>query len=129
VQTYTAAKNAEIKEAEERRERCRHECHEAHAEVARAEDDAREIHARIDVVAAREREQAVALARAEADRIVRNAEGELERQRIAARDRLRIEFIEKALAKARDEATRRVDDAANIRLVDATVNDLTRRRG
>src|SRR5665213_2532780 len=44
--------------------------------------------------------------------------------RYAARDRLRVEFIEKALAKARAEAPARVDDTTNRRLVETTLADL-----
>ena len=57
---------------------------------------------------------------------MRNAEGELERARLAARDRLRIELIEKALRKARAQASGRVSDAVNTALVETTVADLTR---
>ena len=124
IATYTANKNAEIREQEQRRERMRHDVGEAQGEVSRAEDDVREIRARAEVARTREREAALASAQAEAGRIVRNAEGELERARLAARDRLRIEFIEKALAQARTQAAQRIDDAANVKLVEATVNDL-----
>jgi F0F1-type ATP synthase membrane subunit b/b' len=129
VRKYTAAKNAEIREAESHRERMRADYAAAQAERERAESDAREIRNRLQVLVKREREHATALARAEAERMVRNAHGELERQRLAARDRLRVEFIEKALAKAREDAAQRVDGSTNERLVAATVNDLTRGRG
>ena len=126
IATYTANKNAEIREQEQRRERMRGDVGEAKAELGRADDDVREIRARREIAQAREHEAAIAAARAEADRIVRNAEGELERARLAARDRLRIEFIEKALRQARAEAQARVDDATNLRLVEATVNDVAK---
>lgn len=126
VKSYTASKNAEIRESEERRERMRRDLAAAQAEVSTAEADAGEIRARIDVVANRERTQSLENAKAEAERIVRNAEGELNRARMSARDRLRIEFIEKALLKARAEAASRVDASTNARLVNATVDDLAK---
>ncbi|MBV9440874.1 MAG: hypothetical protein JOZ24_12860 [Candidatus Eremiobacteraeota bacterium] len=128
VKAYQAAKNAELQEAEAHREQMRADLARAQAEVERADQDCKEIRARVGVVVRRERNAAEAAAGAESERIVRNAEGELERSRIAARDRLRIEFIEKALAKARQQAAGRVGDAENARLVGRTVDDLTRGR-
>lgn len=124
VKAYQASKNAELAEAEARRERLRADLAAARAEVERAEADAKEIRARALADAKREHEHLLLLAGADAERIGRNAEGELERARIAARDRLRIELIDKALAKARLEAPARVDPATNERLVRRTVNDL-----
>ena len=129
VKAYQAAKNAELADAEARREHIRADVAAARAEVERADADCREITSRVDVVNDREREKSLADAHAEAERIVRNAEGELERARIAARDRLRIEFIEKALAKARDEAAGRVGEDANRTLIAGTVDDLVRGQG
>jgi hypothetical protein len=57
--------------------------------------------------------------------LVANARGELERGRIAGRDRLRIEFIEQALNRARELAAQQLSDAGNARLVAKTVDDLT----
>ena len=129
VKAYQAAKNAELADAEARREHIRADVAAARAEVERADEDCREILSRVDLVVHRERDKAIEEARADAERIVRNAEGELERARLAARDRLRIELIEKALAKARAEAPARVGDAANTRLVRVTVEDLVRGKG
>ena len=126
VKAYQAAKNAELAEAEARRERMRAAAADAQAEISRADADAAEIRARVASATARDREHALEEAKHEAQRIVHNAEGELDRARLAAGDRLRIEFIEKALAKARAEAPRRIDDAANQRLVKSTVDDLAK---
>jgi F0F1-type ATP synthase membrane subunit b/b' len=128
VKAYQAAKNAEIAEAESRRERMRAAVAEARGEVERADADARTIQQRIASTVEAEHARILADAKAEVDRIVRNAEGELDRARLAARDRLRIEFIEKALAKARVEARGRIDAAIDERLVSKTVEDLTRGR-
>jgi F0F1-type ATP synthase membrane subunit b/b' len=120
------ARNAEIVDAENRLARMKAAADKARAEVETADRDAAEIRGRVKRVAAREHEHALAEANAEGDRLLRNAEGELERARLVARDRLRIEFIEKALARARAEAPRRVDDALNRALVNRTVDDLVR---
>ncbi len=59
--------------------------------------------------------------------MVRNAEGELERARLAARDRLRIELIEKALlAGPRRRPPAGSTTRTNTRLVNETVDDLSR---
>jgi F0F1-type ATP synthase membrane subunit b/b' len=129
VKAYQAAKNAELAEAEARRERMRAECAEAHAAIEGADADAQMIRERAASAAEHERAKTLEEAQAEAERIVRNAEGELERARLAARDRLRIEFIEKALAKARAEAPQRVGDSVDKQLVNETVGDLTRGKG
>ena len=129
VKAYQQSKNAELAEAELRREHIRADVAAARAEVERADAECREITARSLTAAQHDRERAIAEAKADAERIVRNAEGELERARLAASDRLRIEFIEKALAKAREEAPARVSDAANGKLVDETVQNLVRGKG
>ena len=129
VKAYQASKNAELADTEARREHIRADVVAARAEVERADEDCREIASRVGLVVKREHEKSLAEAHTEADRIVRNAEGELERVRLAARDRLRIEFIEKALETARAEAAGRVSEAANRALVAGTVDDLVRGRG
>jgi len=120
------ARNAEIVEAENRLARMKAAADKARAEVETADRDAAEIRGRVERVAGREREHALAEANAEGNRLLRNAEGELERGRFVARDRLRVEFIEKALARARTEAVSRVDDALNRALVNRTVDDFAR---
>ncbi|HTJ27824.1 MAG TPA: ATP synthase F0 subunit B [Candidatus Limnocylindria bacterium] len=129
VKANQDARNAEIAEAEARRERINAELAQARGELTRADEDAVEIRARVAVAENREREKLLADARHEGERLIQNAQGELERARLAARDRLRIEMIEKALVKARGEAARRVDAATETRLVEATLDDLTRGRG
>jgi F0F1-type ATP synthase membrane subunit b/b' len=120
------ARNAEIVDAEKRLARMRADAAKARVEVEVADRDAAEILSRVERIAARDRAHVLAAANAEGDRLVRNAEGELERARLVARDRLRIEFIEKALAQARAEAPARVDAAMNSELVRRTVDDLAR---
>jgi F0F1-type ATP synthase membrane subunit b/b' len=129
VKGYQAAKNAELAEAEARREHIRADVAAARAEVERADAECREIAARSLTTVEHDNVKALEEAKADAERIVRNAEGELERARLAARDRLRIEFIEKALAQAREQASGRVSDATNAKLVDETVQNLVRGKG
>ena len=129
VKAYTAAKNAELAEAESRREHMRADVAAARGEIETAEADAKMMAERAQLAVQRDRAKAIDDAQHEAERIVRNAEGELDRARMAARDRLRVEFIEKALAKARADATARVTDAANATLVRAVVDDLVRGKG
>lgn len=129
VKANEQARNAEVAEAEKRLARMRAGCESARTEVATAESDAAEIRGRVDRVVARDREHTLAEANAEGNRLIHNAEGELARARLVARDRMRIEFIEKALARARAEAPARVDAALNGQLVERTVDDLARGRG
>ena len=71
-------------------------------------------------------EAAVAEAKEAGERALQNARGEYDRAIAAARERLRIELLDKALDRAREEASRRVDAAANERLVNGFVNSLER---
>src|ERR1700716_681421 len=126
VDANEKARNAQLADAEARRTRLQTEAAHARGEIEAADRDAAEIRNRVARVIERDHAHAVDEAKAEGERLVRNAEGELERARLAARDRLRIELIEKALAKARAQAAGRVSDAVNTALVNATVNDLAR---
>ncbi|HTW84693.1 MAG TPA: ATP synthase F0 subunit B [Candidatus Sulfotelmatobacter sp.] len=128
LSSYQAAKNDELAEAEKHREEMKRAVAEARAEIERADEDAREIRSRVESVAQRERAHALEQAKAEAERILRNADHELERARMQARDRLRVEFIEKALVKASAQAGSRIDTATDNRLVEATVSDLAARK-
>jgi F-type H+-transporting ATPase subunit b len=126
VDANEKARNAQIAEAEARRTRVQSDAAKARGEIEAADRDAAEIRARAQHSTERDRAHALEEAKAEGERLVRNAEGELERARLAARDRLRIELIEKALRKARAQASGRVSDAVNAALVETTVADLTR---
>jgi F0F1-type ATP synthase membrane subunit b/b' len=126
VEANQAARNAQLAEAEARRLRMQNEAAKARADIEAADRDAAEIRGRVERVANRDRTHALDEANAEGERLVRNAEGELERARLAARDRLRVELIEKALVKARAQAYARVSDTVNQALVEKTVADLTR---
>jgi F-type H+-transporting ATPase subunit b len=125
---YEAGKNAEIAEAEARREKMKADVGTARGEVEIAARDAAAIEQRATADAALERDRIVAAARDEAARLVRNAEGELDRARMSARAALRDEFLSKALVEARKTAAERVDAQTNSKLVGATIDSVERER-
>jgi len=120
-----ARKNGELAEAEQRRDAAQDDIEVARREVALAEEDAGAITTRGQADAVRTRARIAAEAQAESARVVRNAEGELERGRYAARERLRADLIESAIAIARGAASG-VDDSTNRRLVTETVDTVDR---
>jgi F0F1-type ATP synthase membrane subunit b/b' len=125
VRSGEISRNADLENAERRRTELRTEVEAARAELDRATVEADAIASRAQGDAQRLRDTIVSEGRREGARLIVNAQGELERGRIAARDQLRIEFIEKALLRARELAAARIDDAMNARLVEQTVDDLT----
>ncbi len=120
------ARNDEIAVAEKRRDQARDAAASMETLIAAAEKDAASIRERANVDALRERGQAVAEAREAGERAVRNAQGELERNRLAAREVLRSELIEKALSIARSGANAKMDRSTNALLVRTMVEDLER---
>jgi F0F1-type ATP synthase membrane subunit b/b' len=125
------AKNAEIAQAEERRDVARTDVDKAITELAEAGRDAEAIRQRVSDEANRDREKAITEAREAGERAMHNASGELDRARQSARDRLRVELIEKALKQARDDASARIDTAKNAEIVSRFVGSLegNQRRG
>ena len=118
------AKNQELAQAEARLAEIRSHVERLRGSSADAESDAAAIRARGEEQAQREAEAALAEARSAGERALRNAQGELERARAAARQSLQNELLEKALARARGEAAKRVTPAVNSELVDRFVNTL-----
>jgi F0F1-type ATP synthase membrane subunit b/b' len=114
-------KNAELLDTERRRDEAKAGIGAARAEAADADADARAITERGQSEADATRERMLHEGRAESDRLLRNAEGELERGRSAARERLRDDLLQKAVAIAR-RAALDVDDATNRRLVSEAVD-------
>jgi F0F1-type ATP synthase membrane subunit b/b' len=129
VRAGETARNADLGNAERRRDDLRAEVTAATAARDAAVREAESIAVRAQGDAAREHDTILADARREGTRLLHNAQGELERARRAARDQLRIEFIEKALLRARELASTRIDDAVNAKLVARTVDDLSAGRG
>jgi len=94
-------KNAELSDAERRRDGAKEHVAEAERELTRATGEAGSISTRAEGDAQRLRERILAEAKAECERLLRNAEGELGRGRTAARETLREELLTKALQMAR----------------------------
>jgi F0F1-type ATP synthase membrane subunit b/b' len=129
VRSGEVSRNLDLVNAERRREALREDVAKARGEVEAADRDALAIASRAEDDARHEREAIVSDGRREATRLLQNAQGELERARLAARDRLRIDFIEAALKRARELAAHELSDAGNARLVTKTVDDLTAGKG
>jgi F0F1-type ATP synthase membrane subunit b/b' len=124
VRAGEVSRNLDLVNTEHRREDLRAEVAEARAEVESADRDVLAILARAETDARHEHETIISDARREGLRLIQNARGELDRGRIAGRDKLRIEFIEKALNRARELAANQLSDDGNARLVAKTVDDM-----
>jgi len=118
-------KNAELAEAERRRDTAKDDAVLAQSQLASADGDVRSIGERAARDVAAVGEKIVSEARAEGERLIRNAGGELERSRSAARDRLREELVARALEIARSAAGK-LDEKTNARLVGDVVDSLER---
>jgi F-type H+-transporting ATPase subunit b len=129
IEHMTAAKNDEIRENEKRRDEAAQRVAAARAEIAQATADGARIKEHIERDARREAAIIVATAHSEAQRLVRNAHADYERSRVAARDRLRIEMIDKALAAARKTVAARIDEKAEATLVGRFIEDLAHKGG
>ena len=121
--------NKQIAEAERHRDEAKATLELLRNETSGAAHDAELIRNRSEAQAAREHETTVAEAREAGKRAVRNAQGEFDRSLAAARARLRVELLDKALDRARQDAAQRVDAALNRRLVDRFVGSLERTNG
>lgn len=118
-------KNAELAEAERRRDAARAQVEVVKSALRAADDDVKQISARAEGDAAAERERILRESTNEGQRLVRNANGELDRLRGAARAALRADLLDRALAIAREAATR-TDAATNQRLIDESLRTLER---
>jgi F0F1-type ATP synthase membrane subunit b/b' len=118
-------KNAELEEAERRRDAAREEVTVAERELDTVSQYCEAIRERAVGDAERERQRIASDALAEGERVVRNAEGELDRARAGAREMLRHELLAKALQIARDAASR-LDERENRRLVADVIDTVER---
>ena len=125
VRAGEISRNSDLVNTEHRRDQLREEVAAARAEVEAADRDALAILARAETDARHEHDSIITEARREGLRLVQNARGELDRGRIAGREGLRIEFVEKALNRARELATQQLTPDADTRLVNKTVDELT----
>ncbi|HKU80585.1 MAG TPA: hypothetical protein VJP76_00345 [Candidatus Tumulicola sp.] len=121
--------NKQIAQAERHRDEAKATLEMLRNEIGGAQRDAELIRQRAQAQAAREYDAALAETRDAGERSVHNAQGEFARALAAARDRLRIEMLEKALARARQEAAQRVDQRANAEIVERFVTTLERSDG
>jgi F0F1-type ATP synthase membrane subunit b/b' len=121
--------NKHIAEAERHRDEAKATLDMLQNEITGAGRDADLIRQRATTQAQREYDAAVAEAREAGERSLANAQAEFGRAVAAARDRLRVEMLEKALDRARREASRRLTPEANAKLVDGFVASLERNRG
>lgn len=116
--------NRQLAEAERHRDEAKAALGTLQQEIEGARRDADAIRSRASDQARAESSATIADAKESGERLVRNAQGELDRARASARAQLRDDLLEKALARARDEAARRVDDATNAALVSRFVDSI-----
>lgn len=124
VLTAQQNQNAQLAEAERRRDEAKGVLAGLHGEIENAKRDAQAIKERVAAQASAEREATLRETREAGERGLRNAERELDRSRAAARDQLRDEFLNRALEAARTRAAERVDAPVDSRLVSAFLNNL-----
>ncbi len=111
------ASNERIAQAERHRDEMTAALESLRHEIDGAKRDAQTIIERAKERAQHERDAIVAEAREAGARMVQNAEGELARARNAARERMREDLADKALAIARQSAMQRIDANVNSLLM------------
>jgi len=126
IRTAQANTNRHIAEAERHRDEAKGALEALRHEIEGAKHDASLIRARGEEQARREASAIVAEAREAGERVLRNAQGELDRARTSAREAMRAEFAEKALHLALTDAPARVDAATNAQLVERFARSLER---
>lgn len=124
VLTAQTTANAAIAEAERHRDQAKAELESLRGEIDNARRDAIAIKQRVQAQAKTECEAILAEARSAGARSVANAQGELDRSRAAARERLRDEMLDQALTLARSQAQQRVDAGVNTELVSSFLSNL-----
>jgi F0F1-type ATP synthase membrane subunit b/b' len=120
-----AAENERLAVLERHRDEAKASLDVLRREIEGATHDAGLIRQNAEEQGRHEKEQAIASARDAGERSVRHAQGELERLRMSARDRLRVEFLERALVAARAKASERIDAASNATIVNRFLDGLT----
>lgn len=121
--------NKQIAEAERHRDEAREALTALRTDIESARRDAGFIVERAETHGQHEREAMLAEATATGERQMRDAQGELERAREAARQRLRDELIAGALRIARAEAPERLGAAGERSLVETVIGSLENSRG
>jgi F0F1-type ATP synthase membrane subunit b/b' len=121
--------NAQLSEGERHRDEAKRQLDALQGETDNARRDAEAIRQRVQAQAQSEREAILRESREAGERAVRNAEGELERSRLAAREKLRDDLLEQALQLARTQASQKVDASVNGKLVASFLNSIENRGG
>jgi F0F1-type ATP synthase membrane subunit b/b' len=116
--------NAQLAEAERHRDEAKAQLESLRGEIGKAQQDATAIRQRVEAQAKAECEAIVTEARRAGEHSINNAQGELARSRVAARERLRDELLDQALTLARAQAEQRVDERVNRELVSSFLSTL-----
>jgi F0F1-type ATP synthase membrane subunit b/b' len=124
VAAAEASKNAEIEDMERGRALAQADLEVARRETADTASRAASIRDRGTRDAASESERILAEAKADGERSLVNAEGELVRARASANERLRARILEHALEIAREGAAKRVDAATNDRIIESVIGSI-----
>jgi len=126
IMAAQANANRQIAEAERHRDEARAALDMLKTATNGASHDAVLIKERAAEQAQREHDAAIAASNEAGERALANARGEFERSLQSARHQFRDEILGKALDRAREESIRRIDAAADSKLVDAFVASLER---
>ena len=124
IETVQQNRNKQIAEAERHRDEAKAAVESLNGGIEDAQRDADLIRLRAEEQGQLEADAIVEESRQAGERALCNAQGELERARAAAREQLRDEFAERALALARQDAEQKVDGNINARLVQRFVESL-----
>ncbi len=120
------ASNERIALAERHREEMRAAVESLRHEIDGAKLDAQTMLERVKERAQHERDAILVEAKEAGERSLRNADGELARARMAAREQLREALASKALEIARTSANMRIDTTTNTRLVQEFIEQVSR---
>lgn len=129
IRVAQEAENGRIAEAQRHLDESRAAIELLKTEIEGAKRDAASIRSRAGDQGDHERLSLLAETRDAGERSLVSADGELERARFAARERLRSDLLQKALRMARSKASERIDAATNAKLVDTFVTTLEREHG
>ena len=124
IAASSEAKNNELAVAEARLEKMRAKVVALQAALATADAEAASIRTRAQEQSERERAAALEESKVAGERVIRNAQGELDRARAAAGEALRDEFLQRALEEARTQATHKADASVNARLLDRFIESI-----
>jgi F-type H+-transporting ATPase subunit b len=126
LKTAQENQNRVISEAERHRNVAQAALEALRHDIDGAKQDAKRIRARAEEQARGEATAIVDEARLSGERMLRNAQGEIDRARAEGRNELRASFAEKALELARKDAQARIDGNLNAKLVNAFTASLER---